>query len=148
MDVKTFRGTVKTLTRFSGAADLFSEIGRGIVPPHLQASTVFVGKELKDLGGSLVAARIRCRENAPRAPLPRRDPTRILVVSTSDWIFKIPPADLPQNAINGCNFVEIRIGGLHPHLACPDVIIKLLKEHIPISYGDAEQGEEDGEDEY
>ncbi|KAH0793305.1 Maspardin [Histomonas meleagridis] len=130
METKLFNHSVSFFTALTGKGDLIDEVSRGNLPKDLEESTKFIINEIKSLPSSVVSARIHMRAKAPRAPLPKLSADRILIVQPTDWAFKFEATAIPQKMIKGAKYIKIEKGGHHPHLANPDVLIQIIKEHI------------------
>ena len=130
LETKLFGTPSGFLASLTAKSDLIDEILKKNTPKELMDSVNFMVDEIKNLPSSLLSSRIKLRAKAQKAPLPKLDHHKVLIIQPTDWAFKFEYTAIPQKMIHDAKYVKIDMGGHHPHLANPDEISKLILEHI------------------
>ena len=144
---KLFKSAIGAFPALTGKSDLNKELNKDKIPADLKDACAFVSSEIEAMSTSLVAARIKFRGRAPQAPIPNIDAERIMVIQPTDWAFKTDDSSRPQKAIAGCRYEKIDKGGNVPHLANPEKVLELLKDHLSKWHAPIEQSEEEDDNE-
>ncbi|OHT00986.1 hypothetical protein TRFO_32150 [Tritrichomonas foetus] len=133
MSTTPFKKVAGFFSAFTGKSDLHGEVfpSSGKFPSNLKPAASFELKELESIPAGLVAARVRMRATAAPVKLPKHvTPERILIIQPCDWTFKMDDKDRPQKAIQGTKYVKIETGGHLSHLANPNEVTNIIKQHI------------------
>lgn len=121
----------RTINFFSpgSRSDLITELALKAIPPHLKSSVEFVIANLNNVSSDVVKARIKCRQNLQKAPIPA-DGEKIMILQATDWAFKLDSNDRPNHAIPNATVTKIEKGGFFPHLANADETYEHVHNHI------------------
>ena len=144
---KLFKSAIGAFPSLTGKSDLTKELNRDKVPEGLRPACAFVVSEIESLPSALVGARLKFRGKAPPAPLPKVDAERVMVIQPADWAFKMDETARPHKVITGCRYEKIESGGNVPHLANPEKLVELIKEHLTKWHAPVVKDEEEDDNE-